>query len=287
MRYLVAICFAMCVFTCKTNTRTEDAKESFLLSTFRFTTNNAPQISVHRGGKGIKGYPENCLETLKLVNDSISGIFEIDIAKTKDGKLVLMHDNTIDRTTTGSGLIKNRTYNELLGFDLVDDFGDATRFKVPLFSEVLKWSKANNVVLSVDIKRSVPQEDVLKLIQQMDVQNQVIVITYSIEQAQDAYRLAPEMMLSVSARNDTEFDRLLNSGIPTKNMIAFTGTRLSNPSLYKRLHDNDILTILGTLGNLDKRAKARGDNLYNEWLQLGADILATDRPFAVAKALKQ
>jgi glycerophosphoryl diester phosphodiesterase len=80
-------------------------------------------------------------------------------------------------------------------------------------------------------------------------------------------------------------DKLLNSGIPTKNMIAFTGTRLSDASLFKRLHSHDILTMLGTLGNLDKSAEARGDHLYNEWMDLGVDIIATDRPFAVSNAI--
>lgn len=93
------------------------------------------------------------------------------------------------------------------------------------------------------------------------------------------------MLISVSARNHAEFDRLLETEIPTENMIAFTGTRLSNASLYKRLHEENIVCILGTMGNLDGQAEARGGEMYKRWQKFGADILATDRPFEAYKAI--
>ncbi len=283
MRFVCILLLSVGLLGCKTEVK---VKDSVLLETYRYSNNKAPKISVHRGGKSILNYPENCLETIKYVNDNMKAIYEIDVAKTKDGQLVLMHDNSIDRTTTGTGLVKATTYDELKNFKLVDDFGNETQFIVPLFKDVLEWSKSNDVVLSVDIKRSVPQSDVIKAIKDAQAEDVCIIITYSLEQSQSAYKLAPNMMLSVSGRNDSEVEALLKSGIPTKNMIAFTGTRLSDQSLFKKLHDNDILCMLGTLGNLDKRAEARGDNLYTDWLNLGVDMLATDRPFAVAEQLK-
>lgn len=287
MKYIYVLLLSFFLIGCKTEKNETEAKASILLKTFRYSNNQAPKISVHRGGKSINNYPENCLETIKYVNKSMSAIYEIDVAKTKDGKLVLMHDNSIDRTTTGTGLIKNRTLSQLKAFNLVDDFGNETDFKIPLFEEVLQWSKKNNVVLSVDIKRSVPQTEVISAIKKAKAEDICIIITYDLKQAKSAYKLAPHMMLSVSGRNDKEVNALLESGIPTNNMIAFTGTRLSDTSLFQKLHDNDILCMLGTLGNLDKRAEARGDKLYSDWLNLGVDMLATDRPFAVVKEIKK
>ncbi|WP_439151815.1 glycerophosphodiester phosphodiesterase family protein [Winogradskyella sp.] len=269
----------------KSDSKTIKTSKSELIDVFRASNSNYPKISVHRGGKGIPYYPENCLETIKYVNDSISAIFEIDIAQTKDGKMVLMHDNSIDRTTNGTGLISNKTYNTLKNYNLIDDFGNATKFKIPLFSEVLKWCNANNVILTVDIKRSVSQKAVIDAIKTGEAKDICIVITYDVKQAQSAFKISPDLLLSVSARNHDEFDRLLQTNIPTENMLAFTGTRLSNPSLYKRLHNKDIVCILGTLGNLDNRAKARSNGLYKTWLEKGIDILATDRPFQAYKAI--
>ncbi|MEM9681327.1 MAG: glycerophosphodiester phosphodiesterase family protein [Bacteroidota bacterium] len=272
-------------FTSCKNEKQTITEQSKLITLFKASRSGYPNISVHRGGKGLMGFPENCLEAIKYVNDSISAIFEIDVAQTKDGKLVLMHDNSIDRTTNGSGSVKNMTYNELRDYNLIDDFGNETTFKIPLFSKVLEWGKANNVVLTVDIKRSVSQESVIKAIREAGAEDVSIIITYDVAQAQSAYTLAPELLLSVTARNQEELDRLLQSGIPTKNMLAFTGTRLSDASLYQSLHEKDIVCILGALGNLDRQAQSRGDHMYMRWYELGADILATDRPFVAYKAI--
>lgn len=279
--------FIICAFiSCKSSTdKKETVEVSKLIELFKPSRSDYPNISVHRGGKGLLNYPENCLETLAFVSDSISAIYEIDVAQTKDGQLVLMHDNSIDRTTTGTGKVSNLTYNELKKFYLVDDYGNETKFKIPLFSEVLSWCKKNNVILTVDIKRSVKQQDVIEAIKRQNAEDISIIITYNVEQAKTAYQLAPELLLSVSARNNEEFNRLLDAKIPTNNMLAFTGTRLSDASLFKRLHDNNIVCMLGTLGNLDKSAKAKGDDLYIKWKSIGADVMATDRPFAAYKAI--
>jgi glycerophosphoryl diester phosphodiesterase len=265
----------------------EVSTQSKLIEVFKASKGDYPNISVHRGGKGLKYYPENCLETIKYVNDSISAIYEIDIAQTKDDQLVLLHDNSIERTTTGSGRVNQLTYDELKTFNLVDDYGNETSFKIPLFSEVLEWCTSNNVILTLDIKRSVSQKDVIDAIREAKAEDISIVITYDLKQAQSAYKLAPDLLISVSARNHKEFDRLLAAEIPTQNMLAFTGTRLSNKSLYKRLHKKDIVCMLGTLGNLDRQAEARGDKLYNTWKNLGIDIFATDRPFEAFEAINR
>lgn len=278
--FLVALSVLACLACKESKEATASGHpDSQLIETFKASNPNFPNISVHRGGKGLANYPENCLETIQYVNDSISAIFEIDVAQTKDGQLVLLHDNSIDRTTTGTGLVKDINFAELKQFNLVDDYGHSTTFKIPVFSDVLEWCKANKVILTVDIKRSVSQEVVIKAIRDAKAEDICIIITYDVAQAQSAYKLAPDLLLSVSARNDAEFERLLEAQIPTKNMLAFTGTRLSKPSLFKRLHAENMVCMLGTLGNLDRQAEARGNELYAKWKELGIDIIATDRPF--------
>lgn len=289
MKQSLLIFILICFFSCKNETAEKSIASinaSALIETFRYSSNVKPMISVHRGGKGIANYPENCLETLEYINDSIHGIYEIDVAQTKDSILVLMHDNTLERTTTGTDKLTNYSCSELQQFNLEDDFGNETTFKIPSFKAVLLWAKAQNVILTVDIKRSVAVKDVIAAIREVKAEDITIIITYNMDQAKAAYALAPDLLLSVSARNTKEFNRLLESDIPTKNMLAFTGTRLSSDSLFSSIHDKGIKTILGTLGNLDKQAKARGDHLYTEWIAKGIDVIATDRPFAVAKALK-
>ena len=114
-----------------------------------------------------------------------------------------MHDNSIDRTTSGSGLVKNLEYKQLQEYYLEDDFGNQTKFKVPEFAAILKWAKKNEVVLTIDIKRSVAVEDVVKAIKKSKAEDVSIIITYDLEQSLKTYKLAPELMQSVSARNSS------------------------------------------------------------------------------------
>ncbi|MCK0178292.1 glycerophosphodiester phosphodiesterase family protein [Flavobacteriaceae bacterium S0862] len=279
------------VFSCKgKSSETDEAvvneiKKSVLIEAFKYTKGSEPIISVHRGGVGLANYPENCLETIEYVNDSISAVFEIDVAKTKDSVLVLLHDNTLERTTTGTDRIEKYTYQELQAFNLVDDFGTETTFKIPKFTDVLAWAKKNNAILTIDIKRSVNVANVIETIRELQAEDVSIIITYDVKQALKAYKLDPNLLLSVSARNQEELQWLLETEIPTENMLAFKGTRLSDAKLYNELHRLGITTMLGTLGNLDKQAETRGDHLYMTWRKLGIDVFATDRPFQAAAAL--
>lgn len=264
----------------------KNKQEKTLQTYFSYAENRELLVSAHRGGKGYVGYPENCLETMQYVKKHIpNALFEIDVAKSKDGVLLLMHDNALERTSTGFGRVDQNNWEVLSKLKLKDNFDSIVDFKIPLFKDVLDWAKKDNAILTVDIKRSVDPEEVLHFIEENDALNQSVIITYSIETAQKLYKLNPKVVLSVSIRNMEEFNRAANSGIPWKNMVAFTGTKLSDASLYNKLHKKGVMCMLGTLGNLDRQAAAKGDHLYKEWAKLGIDIFAADRALEVQKAI--
>ena len=291
IRFFILLSLSL-ILTCK-NKPSETLKDTqqgafseSLLKKFRYTENNdAAIISVHRGGSKLIGYPENCLETLKYVNDSISAIFEIDVSKTSDDVLVLLHDKTLERTTTGINALIDYSFQELQGLNLVDDFGNETNFKIPKFVDVLRWAVDNEVILTVDTKRGVDITKIIAMIEQEKAVGVAIIITYNVAQALQVFELNPNLLLSVSARNLEELNRLMDSDIPTQNMLAFTGTRLSPILFYEKLHELGVKIILGTLGNLDKMAAAKGDSLYMNWRKMGVDVIATDRPFEAARVL--
>lgn len=275
---LIAVLFVGCTETNKP----KNALQTF----FSYEEDKEVLISAHRGGKGYAGYPENCLETMKYIKRHIPHVvFEIDIAQSKDSVLLLMHDDALERTTTGVGRVDQNTWETMSRLHLKDDFDTVVNFRIPLFKEVLEWAKKENVILTVDIKRSVAPEKVLHFIEENEALQQSAIITYSIKTAQKLYKLNPEVVLSVTIRNVEEFDRAANSGIPWENMVAFTGTRESDSVLYAKLHEKGVMCILGTLGNLDKKAEAKGEHLYREWAEKGVDIFATDRALEVQEAL--
>ncbi len=243
-------------------------------------------VSGHRGAKTLVNYPENCLETFEYLSGKMTGIYECDVAATKDGILVLMHDDALDRTTNGFGRVDQMKSSKVLDLQLKDYKGNLTDYKVPTFDATLAWAKQNNAILSVDIKRSVRYEDVIEAIRKAGAEENCMLISYSLNQSRKLYKLAPEMMQSVSIRNEEELRRWEAANVPPADkVIAFTGTRQSPKSLYDALHDRGIACIFGTLGNIDRQAKKRGERVYHELIDKGVDIIATDRPIAVQEAI--
>jgi len=250
---------------------------------FKWNDQRTPLISAHRGGS-YRGYPENCLETFDFVAAQYPVLIECDVARAEDGTLVLMHDETLDRTTTGSGPVSEQTWEQLSNLRLVDDFDNVTDFRVPRLNEVLEWSRGR-ALLTLDIKRSVAFEDIINMVESYNAEDRVVMITYTLGAAEKIHRLNAELMLSVTVRNLKEFERLKKSNVALDRVVAFTGTSEPQPELYQALHQEGIYCILGTLGNLDGRARARGDELYLDFLERGADIIATDRPLEVGEIM--
>ena len=250
---------------------------------FVWTPDRLPVLSAHRGGP-YPGYPENCIETFQNILNHYPSTLEVDVSVTKDSVLILMHDWSLDRTTTGTGRVNDTYYDDLDELFLEDNDSILTEFKIPTLEEALLWAKGKTV-LNLDIKRGVPFKKVIDLVHQTETQASVLIIVYSIKDGIKVNQLDPDLMLSLAIRSQEELERALESGIPMNRVTAFTGTRLQKKPLYNMLHKEKVFANCGTLGNLDRKAKVKGDHLYKKWEKLGIDIFATDRPLEVGKIL--
>src|SRR5690606_39940190 len=92
------------------------------------------------------------------------------------------------------------------------------------------------------------------------------------------HNLAPDLMISASIKNVEDLVRLNDLDVPDTRLVAFIGTSQADKKLTDLLHQHGILCILGTIGNLDRQAQQRGEQVYAEYIENGADILSTDRP---------
>ena len=295
IKYLKRLLFGLIIlnltifYSC--NPTTNQVKDASINSsdeiTFKYSTKNKNYVSAHRGGSGIINYPENCIETFDYLHKKGIQIFEIDISETKDQHLVLMHDNSLQRTSTGRQDVNQINLNQIKEYFLVDDFGQQTSYKIPTFAEALNWGKDKPIYFMVDIKKGVDYAAIVSTINQANMQNKVVLVTYTVGQAKKLNRIAPNMLLSVSMRNEREFNEMMNSGIPTDKMVAFTGTRRNDKSLFDKIHEKDILVIFGTLGNLDKSAATKGNQLYKDLEKDGVDIFATDRALDVQQTINK
>ena len=101
-------------------------------------------VVAHRGNWSIA--PENSLAAIDSAIRMKVDIVEIDIRKTKDGQLVLMHDDTVDRTTNGTGKVKDKTLAEIKQLRLKDKDGRLTEHTVPTLEEALLAAKGQIMV---------------------------------------------------------------------------------------------------------------------------------------------
>ncbi|MEM6525239.1 MAG: glycerophosphodiester phosphodiesterase family protein [Bacteroidota bacterium] len=259
----------------------QSGKNSFKV----WVKNTQPLISAHRGGP-YPGFPENALETFQNIVDKIPlVVIECDVSMTKDSVLILMHDKTLDRTTTGSDNVNDKTYTELTDLLLIDNEGDTTSFHIPTLNEALEWGK-DKVLFTLDVKRGVPFDRVVTTIEKLDATPYAAIITYNMEDAKLVHSLNQEIIISVSAGDDGAINQIIKSDIPGSSLLGFVGTREPDATHYNKLQELGIKTILGTLGNLDKSAVAKGDDsVYASYVSNGANIIATDRPLEVARVI--
>ncbi len=138
--------------------------EEELKEFYTWTEDRLPMVSAHRGGP-YPGFPENAIETFENVLRYTPAIIECDVELTKDSLLVMMHDRTLDRTTSGSGRVFDHTLAEIKALQLKDNEGTLTNFQAPTLQEVLTWSKGK-ALLTVDVKRNVPFELVVNAIEE-------------------------------------------------------------------------------------------------------------------------
>lgn len=270
--------FVLIAFTlsCKTS-QVKELKTSDIRKFMTYSDSWKPLISVHRGGGEESGIPENCVESFEHYAKLFPAIIECDLRLSKDSVIVLLHDETLERTTNGTGKVSDYNYKDLQGFLLEDNAGQITTYKIPSLERALKWGNSK-VIYTLDVKKETPYKNVVEMIEKTKSQNSVVVITYNVKDAAEVYKLNPNLMISVTARTEVEYNRYADAGIPDNRMVAFIGTREPNEEFNAFLHKKGITTILGTLGNLDKMAASRGNDLYAKWATQGVDMFSTDRP---------
>lgn len=124
---------------------------------------------------GVPGdAPENTFTAFERAIQLGANGIKVDVRKTKDGKLVLMQDPTIDRTTDGKGYVELLLYDEIQLYD-AGSWMDK-KFKgqtVPLLSDVLRFAKANDIKVVLDAKQQGIEDQILSLIKELGVEKQI------------------------------------------------------------------------------------------------------------------
>lgn len=253
---------------------------------FKYAENGSIIISGHRGGYE-EGYSENSIEGLENVLKQMPAFFEIDPRLTKDSVIVLMHDATLDRTTTGTGKVCDHTWKELQKLRLKDHSGKVTDCKIPTLEEVIKWSRGKTII-NLD-KKDVPMAMIAALIKKHKAERHVMLTVHTGAQARYYYDRFPTIMMSAFARNMKEFEDLSISGVPWENMIAYVGHSITpeNKKIVEMLHARGVRCMISVAPTHDRLpSKEKRALKYKEEIDKKPDIIESDIPTEVWTVLQ-
>ena len=149
------------------------------------------------GHRGAPGYPRTAENTIgsftKALRAGATGL-EFDVRRCSDEQLVVIHDDTIDRTTNGRGRVAKLTYGQLRQFDA--GFGEP----IPLLSNVLQQF-GGKCLLNIELKSSGIAEDVKKLVLKRGLQGSVIVSSFDWDELRTLVPDVPIALLAAKLRN--------------------------------------------------------------------------------------
>ncbi|RYD63016.1 MAG: glycerophosphodiester phosphodiesterase family protein [Verrucomicrobiaceae bacterium] len=150
-----------------------------VLESYRNSEDGRVLIACHRAGylsKDGAHLPENSLPAIRESIRAGADILEIDLMLTSDGELVLMHDDMLDRTTTGKGKVAEHTLAEIKALHLLDPDGKVTGERVPTFREAMEAVKGQ-VMVNLD---KLPVTDRVKMDAAMKVLRETGTVNHAI-----------------------------------------------------------------------------------------------------------
>lgn len=143
---------------------------------------NRPIVFAHRGASGY--LPENTIPAFeKAVAMGANGI-ELDIHKTKDGQLVVIHDEKIDRTSNGKGYVKDYTLEELRRYNYNATHPECRKADIPTMREVFELIKPTDLIINIELKTGVIfydgiEEDIIAMTKEFGMEDRVIYSSFN------------------------------------------------------------------------------------------------------------
>ncbi|GAB2785950.1 hypothetical protein GCM10027275_32970 [Rhabdobacter roseus] len=257
---------------------------------FAYTPDRIPFVSAHRGG-ARKGFPENCLPTFENTLRQVHAILEVDPHYTKDSAIVLMHDPTLNRTSTGQGKVSDYTLDELKKLRLKDTEGNVTPYHMPTLDEALEWARGKTILV-LDMK-DVPIEARVRKIEEHGAESHAVVMAYSHEDAKKCYQLNQNILMEVMLGTMEKVKEFDQTGVPWKNVVVFVSHTLGkDPELFRAIHQRGAMCIVGSSRNYDiqySKGEIKAAELtqgYRGIIQTGADIIEADLAIEAGHALK-
>ena len=232
----------------------------------------------HRGASNY--YPENTMVSLKEGIKTGANGLEIDVHKTKDNKLVVIHDEDIQRTFKGKGLVKDMTLEELRRFKCRNkNFENNIECRIPTLEEVLDLVKETNVILNIELKTDEIhyegiEKDVIELVNRYGLKKQIILSSFNHES------------IKICGEIDSEFETGLLYSKPIENVVQYAkefganaihpDLRLVSEELIKEANENNIKVNIYTVNSpiyMRKLIKTGVNGIFTDYPDLLKEIM--------------
>jgi glycerophosphoryl diester phosphodiesterase len=232
-------------------------------------------VCAHRGQH--ENAPENSIESIQNAIDQGIRMVELDVRQTKDGILVLMHDNTIDRTTNGTGSLEDMTFQELQQFNLFKEDGTLTTQRIPSLEEVLTLSRSN-IYLDLDIHNKAPHNKVYQMVKKYGMLNQVIIYTKDVTAINNLNQKIAVMPM-IEDQSSIDYFSNLNISVTHFNSSTF------NQNYVTQAVQQGWYTFSNAYINTTNGPDSDNNSKINLIINLEGDIVQTDYPTLIKNYL--
>ncbi len=253
---------------------------------------NYPLVIAHQGGNDL--WPGNTLFAMQQADDLGVDVLEMDLHITKDGELVLIHDETVDDTTDGTGVVEEMTLAEIqqldAGYDWSPDDGGTYPFRglgitIPTLEEIFQTFPDYRMTIEIKKTEGSMAEPFCDLIREYEMQDRLVVASFHDERMDDFRQVCPEVATS-SARQETTTFVLLTKvfmgriyspqfqslQVPREN----SGITVLTPSFVRAAHERSLAVEPWTIDNPDE---------MRQLIEWGVDGIMTDRPDLMLEVL--
>ena len=246
-------------------------------------------VAAHRGD--WKNFPENSIEGVKSCIDRGVDIIEIDVHKTKDGHFILMHDESVRRTTNGRKRVSKYLLKDIINLHLKNMNGEITNYTVPTLESVLLVAK-DKVIINID-KSAGYFNELLKIIDELNCGSNVIL--KGIGPANFFYNLSKidtteTLFIPIlnGRRNDIDTFAMKSEAPLIEVLIKSDTEFVCKRDVLDRIKNYKCKIWFNALFNSISGGHAERDGALDSWnwfIEHDAKVIQTDYPFELIQYL--
>jgi len=217
------------------------------------------------GHRGARAYaPENTLTSFKKALEIGVDAIELDVRKTKDNQLVVIHDDNVKRTTNGDGLVCELTLKDIKG--LSAEGGE----KIPTLEEALDFLDKKVKVL-VELKEEGIEKQVLSVIHERDLEKNVVITSFSETALKEVRELNDKVETGlIYAKHKNPIKAALD--LKANYLVALY--RFVHTANVEKAHENGLKVVVWTINNPEE---------VEAYIKKGVDGIASDKPDILMK----